>query len=254
MASATALSHLMPTPHSRVLWLCAATLAATLTGCNTERLASVAPKQAPVLAGHWTLDTAHSEGIGTAIAALDAQLHKRLRLARRAARRAGASDDPPHRRTRTGESDQHERTSRTASPDIPREPSVAVNAPLPGADLVREFVASVPAGRYLGIRFTPDQITVLSAGGAQECAPGVPTAITFGQGTAAQTCGWHQKAFMIRLKPLIGPTFSERFTLAPDGELVMTLRLAGNGIDVRLVRRYRRTPHAAVPALLPTSD
>lgn len=235
-----------------MLWLCAAALAATLAGCATDRLASVAPKKAPQLAGRWTLDAAHSEPISTAVTALEVQLRKRLQKLRHAHEQAATRRHPV--RAGGDDHDRDERRPHGRRSSEPQEPSVSVNAPLPGSEFVRELVASVPAGTYLGLRFASGQVTVRSAQHTQDCTLGIPTSITLGEGSATETCGWRKKAFLIEFKPLVGPMLSERFTLDHSGELVMMLRISGGNINVRLVRRYRRTPHASPPVLLPTGD
>lgn len=239
---------------SRVLCLWALTLGAALSGCAMERLKTVPPASAPQLAGNWTLDAANSEHVDAAVMSLEAQLHGLMLRARKAAR---AADQTESRRLERAQPRQDTKQTQGAPPannDTVQEPSVEVSAPLLGASWVREFIAHVPVGDYLGIVMPPGQFTARSAGGSQECSLGVPTVITFGNGTAHQACGWQGSDFLIELRPLLGPRLSERFALEPNGELSMTLHLSGHGIDVRLVRRYRRTPNAKLPILLPTSD
>lgn len=250
----------VPTHPVRALCLCAATFAVTLSGCAADRLKTVAPRDAPRLAGNWTLDPSTSEPLHTAVIRLQTQLRGLMRRARHAARaaehsrRAPRASEPPRQ-----DRDHDERTP--PATDTPageagplQEPGVEVSAPLFGAAWMREFIARVPVGDYLGIGIAPGVFTVRSAGGSQQCDLGVPTAVTFGEGTADQTCGWRGSDFLIELRPRIGPELTERFALEPGGELMMSLHLTGNGIDVRLIRRYRRTPRAVAPALLPTSD
>ena len=244
----------MPSPTYRVLIVCAATLAAALSGCSADRLSLAAPAQAPHLAGNWHLDAAHSERIDAAVGRLESQLRAHMRKLRRAARRAEAQPSTPPAR-RDGDADEGAPARSEARHSTVQEPSVEVSAPSFGAAWIREFIGHVPVGNDLGIALTPAQFTLSSASGAQQCSLGVPTSIAFGRhDTASQSCGWRGHAFLIELQPLLGPRLSERFEIAPDGELVMTLHMAGHGIDVRLVRRYRRTARGAPQTLLPTSD
>ncbi len=246
----------MPTAPSRALCLCAAMLAATLTGCAAERLKAVAPPSAPKLVGRWTLDRAQSEHVDAAVMSLETQLRGLLRRARRAAQRAEQAQgerEPPRRRGERNAASPPAGEAGGGEPTL-HEPGVVVSAPLLGASWVREFIGHVPVGSYLGVRLTPEAFSVHSAGGIQQCTLGVPTAIAYGHSGANQMCGWEGHDFLIVVKPLLGPQLTERFALSPNGELVMTLHLAGHGINVRLIRRYRRTPHATPPVLLPTSD
>lgn len=249
----------MPTPSPCVLCLCVATLAATLSGCAAERLKAAPPSHAPHLAGNWTLDAARSEHISTAVTSLQSQLHRLVIKAQRA-HQAAASEEPPAAGSQPAHKPgEHGRDERRAGPQAGgssalQEPGVEVSAPMFGAAWVREFIGHVPVGDYLGLRLTAGQFALRSAAGIQECALGIQTAMAFGDGGAVQTCGWDDQSFIVRLVPLIGPQLTERFAVSPHGELVMTLHMSGHGIDVRLMRRYRRTPHAVAPALLPTSD
>jgi hypothetical protein len=249
----------MITHPSRVLWLCATALALGLSGCGTVQLKPVPPRNPPQLAGHWTLDPANSEPIDAAVNSLEAQLRGLAARAHPAAGRAAQPPSEPRRHERRPAQNGGASAGAPAGTDAGdanavEEPSVEVSAPRLGAGWVREFIAHVPVGDYLGIGMAPGLVTVRSAAGSQQCSLGVPTAITFGDSPANETCGWDGQAFIIEILPLIGPRLTERFALAPDGELAMTLHLSGHGIDVRLIRRYRRNPHAVPPVLLPTSD
>ena len=252
----------MPTPSPRVLCLCVATLAATLTGCAADRLKAAPPSHAPRLAGNWTLDAAQSGHVSAAVTTLQNQLRHLVRKAHRAHLAAeqqeptAGQSQPTRKPGEQGEHDRGERQAdaRSGGSSTLQEPGVEVSAPMFGAAWVREFIGHVPVGDYLGLRLTPSQFVLRSAGGIQECTLGIPTAIAFGDGGAVQTCGWDDQSFVVRLVPLIGPQLTERFALSPHGELVMTLHMSDHGIDVRLIRRYRRTPDAVAPALLPTSD
>ena len=248
----------MPTPSARAWCLCAALLAGTLSACASQRLSAVAPAKTPQLAGNWTLDPVHSEHLDAAVLTLQQQLHKlMLRVHHPAPAAHPAPMRPPERHRPGQQADQDEGAPPAAAQSGAaqlQEPAVEVSAPLLGATWVREFIAHVPVGTYLGIGMTPSVFTLRSAGGVQQCTLGLRAAVAFGHGGADQTCGWRSRNFLIVLQPLIGPRLSERFALGPADVITMTLHLSGHGINVRLIRRYRRTPNAAPPVLLPTSD
>ena len=246
----------MPTPPSRALRLCAAALAATLSGCSAAPLRLAAPAHAPHLTGNWRLDDAHSEPIDAAVTLLQAQLHTRMLKALRAMKRAqGRAQTPPAPPPgRTHEQDGSSAPIHSGGSTV-REPGVEVSAPMFGAAWVRELIGHVPVGSLLSLALSPGEFSLTSAAGVQQCNLGIPTVIAFGpHDTANQSCGWRGHAFIIELQPLLGPKLSEQFAIAPGGELVMTLHLSGQGVDVSLVRRYRRTTHGPPQTLLPTSD
>ncbi|MGC8519734.1 MAG: hypothetical protein ACP5P4_14625 [Steroidobacteraceae bacterium] len=246
----------MPTPPSRAPRLCAAALAAALSGCSAAPLRLAPPAHAPHLSGNWRLDAAHSEPIDAAVTLLQTQLHARmlkaLRAMKRAQGRAQTQSGPPPGR-------DHEQGGSSApirdSGHTVQEPGVEVSAPMFGAAWVGELIGHVPVGSILSLALSPGEFSLTSADGVQQCSLGIPTVIAFGpHDTANQSCGWRGRAFIIELEPLLGPKLSEQFAIAPGGELVMTLHLSGHGVNVSLVRRYRRTTQGPPQTLLPTSD
>ena len=231
----------MPTCPVRTLCLCAALLATALAGC-ADQLKVTPPPHPPHLTGDWQLDQAASERLDIAVADLQAQLSKHMHHAHSASPSGGVGT--PHReRDASGGGQGPRQTEGSGGPNTQQAPAVVVSAPRVGANLVQEFVAGVPEGDDLALRVAPSVFTLQTGEGSQQCTPGVPIAVTLGEVAANLTCGWQDASFVVRTEPLYGPTLTERYGLAPDGELVLTLRLAGGGLDVRLVRRYRRTSH-----------
>ena len=246
----------MPTRPSRALRLSASAFVAALSGCSMAPLRLTAPAHAPHLAGNWQLDAAHSEPIDAAVKRLQAQLHARMRKALRAMKRAEARAQSESAPSSGGD---HDRDGSSAPARIGghtvQEPGVEVSAPMFGAAWVRELIGHVPVGSRLNLALSPREFSLTSATGIQQCNLGIPTVVTFGpHDTANQSCGWRGHAFVIELQPLLAPKLSEQFAIAPGGELVMTLHLSGQGVDVTLVRRYRRTTQGPPQTLLPTSD
>lgn len=246
----------MPTPPSRALRLCAAALVAALSGCSAAPLRLAPPAHAPHLSGDWRLDAAHSEPIEAAVKRLQAQLHARMHKALLAMQRAEA---PAQRQSTPAPG--HDHAARSASAPVHgggrtvQEPGVEVSAPMFGAAWVRELIGHVPVGSILALALSRHAFSLTSATGVQQCSLGIPTVIAFGpHDTANQSCGWRGRTFIIELQPLLGPKLSEQFAIAPGGELLMTLHLSGHGVNVSLVRRYRRTTQGPPQTLLPTSD
>jgi len=229
-------------PH-RSLWLCAMLLALVLAGCATE-LQVRPPAHAPQLTGDWRLDEASSGHVSAAVADLQAQLLKRMGPRHPAATAHGGTGRPAA---------AHAPNSSAGGTAGQQAPAVVVSAPRVGANLVEEFLAHVPEGNDLALRVTPAAFTQQTGAGAEQCTPGVLIAVTLGHVGADETCGWSARAFLVRIKPEYGPTLTERYALAPNGALILTLHLAGDGLDVRLIRRYRRTSHPP-PTPLPSAD
>ena len=230
---------------ARLLPLCAAVLAIT-AGCAAHRLLATAPAGLR-LGGDWVLDPAASENTAQAVAHLQAEISNAMHLR---PQRASGSAEAGARRRRMG-----------AGPAAPRgdagrtgpQPSAAARAqPAPGAALIQEFLSNI-AGNNLAITVTAGSVTVASDDSSQQYAPGVQTAVEWGRIGAQQISGWQGRRYVIDTRPEWGPAITQSYGLAPDGMLVVTLRLEGSGIDATLTRRYRRTKHAP-RALLPTNN
>lgn len=232
---------------ARLLSLCAALVMVAITGCASNRMAATAPPGIR-LAGNWALDPAASEDIDQVIAHLRAEISKASHA--RPARAGGGFGAGPRRRVmRRREHGASSGAGRTA----PRASAAAAGfSPAPGAALIQQFLSNVP-GNDLTVTITQNSFTVTSGASSQQYTPGVQAAVEWGQVSAEQTSGWRGRRYVIDTRPAWGPASTQSYGLAPDGMLVMTLRLHGKGIDATLTRRYRRTNRAAA-TLLPTDD
>ncbi len=234
----------MPTRPHRSLCLCVALLPWVLAGC-ADQLKVTPPADPPHLTGDWRLNEASSGRVNVAVADLQSQLLKLTDQSHPSpAARSGGT------RGRSAGPTPHSSAGRSSGQQAP---AIVVSAPRVGANLVEEFLAHVPEGNDLALRVAPGAFTQQTGAGSEQCTPGVLLAVTLGHVGADEICGWNGRAFVVRIKPEYGPTLTERYALAPKGELVLTLRLAGGGLDVRLVRRYRRTSRPP-PSPLPTGD
>ena len=235
---------------ARLFPCCAALLAVTAAGCASHRLAATAPAGLR-LSGNWALEPAASEGTAQVVAHLQAELSKALRRQRAQAGAGPAETGGRRRDMRPGGAGPAGRAGRTERAG-PKASDAAGFHPAPGAALVQELLSNVP-GNDLTITVAPGSVTVASNDSSQQYTPGLRTAVEWGQIGAEQISGWQGRRYVIDIRPMWGPSVTQSYGLAPDGTLVVTVRLHGNGIDATVTRRYRRTRHAP-PALLPTSD
>ena len=233
---------------TRLLPCCAALLAVTVAGCASHRLLATAPAGLR-LSGNWALDPAASEDTAQVVAHLQAETSNALHL--RPQRAGGGPAGAGGRRRGMGR-DAGAGAPGGAGRAGPQASAPARFHPAPGAALIQEFLSNVP-GNNLTITVRPGSITVASDDSSQQYASGVRTAVEWGRISAEQISGWQGRRYVIDTRPEWGPAVTQSYALAPDGMLVVTLRLQGNGIEAILTRRYRRTKHAP-PVLLPTSD
>lgn len=234
------------TIRARLLPRCAALLALAVAGCTAHRLLATAPAGLR-LSGNWVLEPAASEDTAQVIAHLRAEISTSLH-AQPAHGGGGFAGGGTRRRVMGPGAAAPGGGGRTG----PQASAAARVPPMPGAALIREFLANVPGNR-LTITVAPGSVTVTSGDSSQQYTPGVQTAVEWGRISAAQISGWQGRRYVIDTRPEWGPAITQSYALAPDGMLVVTLRLQGNGIEAILTRRYRRTKHAP-PVLLPTSD
>ncbi len=232
---------------ARLLPCCAALLAVTVAGCASHQLLATAPAGLR-LSGDWALDRAASENTAQAVAHLQAEISNAMHLQ---APRAGGGPAAGGRRRSLGQ-DAGATAPGGAGRTGPQASAPARLHPAPGAALIQEFLSNIP-GNNLAITVRPGSVTVASDDSSQQYASGVRTAVEWGRISAEQICGWQGRRYVIDTRPEWGPAVTQSYALAPDGTLVVTLRLQGNGIEATLTRRYRRTKHAP-RMLLPTSD
>ena len=231
----------------RRLPLCAEFLTLTLVGCASERLSSTAPPGLR-LSGNWALDPAASDDIGQAVARLRTQIDKALRLARRAQPEGGVGD-AMRRRREAPRRDSDETAGGGGQASAPVELG---GPPPPGAALVQEFLSNVP-GSYLTITVAPGSFSVASGNALQQYSTGVRTAVELGEVNAEQRSGWQGRKYIIDTRPEWGPAITQSYGLAPDGNLMATVHLHGQGIDTAVTLHYRRTKQAPA-ALLPSNN
>lgn len=233
-------------PSRARLSLCAVSLLVTLAGCAATPLKTTAPPGLQ-LSGNWALDPAASEDVGRAVTTLRAQIDKALHL-RRHAQPAAGFGGPMRRRASPGDSDERSGERGGGTPASGQ----AAGAARPSSALVQELLAYVPGG-YLTISTAPDSFSIGSANASEQYSPGIQTAVELGSSNAEQSCGWQGRRFVIETRPEWGPAMTQSYGLAPDGKLVATVRLHGEGIDTTVTLRYQRTKEAPA-ALLPTTD
>ncbi len=233
---------------ARLFPLCTVWLAIALSGCASDRLADTAPAGVR-LGGNWALDPAASDDTGRVVERLQAQIDRALHPRRR---NAPAGEYAAARRRGPGQPGDSGEASESAERTRPSAPARPAGGPRAAAALVQEFLANVP-GSYLSITVAPGSFNVVSENASQQYAPGVQTAVELGQFSAEQICGWKDRKFVIDTRPQLGPALTQSYGLAPDGKLVVTVRLDGAGINAAVTLRYERTRQTPA-AVLPTSD
>jgi hypothetical protein len=108
---------------------------------------------------------------------------------------------------------------------------------------------------YLTIRQSPEQISFDYGTTARTYTPGGHSVVSSENGVADQTSGWSGKAYVILIRPQLGPPFSEEYALSPDGkQLIVKTHIGPFELQkVNLTRVYDATS-AVVPNSGPSNE
>lgn len=207
-------------------------LAACLAACTSlGSLSSEAPADVN-LAGTWKLDPQHSTDSRAVLANM-------LKTARHGAERARA------------------RSGGMAGFAAANSSDAALLAPprlffAPDLSLQRSLLAN---GDWLKIEQRPDEIILSNGETSRSYVPGEHSVVSVPGGVADQRSGWNSRAYVIRLKPQIGPSATETFKLSPGGkQLVEIIDIGRDGTvpAAKVTRVY--VPTQEPPSVLPSDD
>lgn len=234
----------MATGQSLKLVVLAATLAASviLTGCM-----SAGSPQAPPglrLDGAWKLDRSASDDP-------QKQIDKLREAVAKIARRRAPSMPPP------GPGGRGMRGPRTA-PDTDDQDTSLRGAPadyLSHSPTMHELMDFITRGDYLTVRQETDSFGLQFGSSARSFTPGGHSVVSAETGVADQVSGWKGKAYVIDIKPQVGPAITESYSLSDDQKnLIVKLHVAGSDLPaVDLKEVYAHTAESA-PRALPTNE
>ena len=212
----------MPQPCGyRALSVALATLLAALAlgGCGASHGLEETPPAGYSLAGAWRLDPQRSTDSSKAL--------QELR---------------PHREPRTYE------------PVGPADP-VALPPPPPYRPPIDMQTAELRGGNFLQIEQRPDEFIIVNGATRRSFTPGAHSVVSVSSGVADQVSGWKGRAYVIDIKPQLGPRITEQYRLSDDGKaLIETIHIASEGRvpHVDVTRVY--VPADRVPTPLPQGD
>ncbi len=72
-------------------------------------------------------------------------------------------------------------------------------------------------GQWLKIQQSDTEMAIANDVTSRSFTPGQESVVSVNSGVADQVSGWSGKDYEISLKPQIGPTVEETYTLSPDG-------------------------------------
>jgi hypothetical protein len=109
-------------------------------------------------------------------------------------------------------------------------------------------------GDHLTVVQKPDEMVFDFGGQRRSFTPGAHSVVSAEGGVGDQTSGWHNKSYVISIRPQNGPSVTETFGLSPDGkQLLETLHIDQYelpfAVDVK--RTYDRTTETGPRQLSP---
>lgn len=214
-----------------------------MTACSLSPGKAEAPEGVR-LDGAWKLDHAVSDDPQTQIDKL------REAVAKMAARR------PPTPMPVAGPGGRM-RQRPTDLDDTP-DPTSVRNAPgdyLNHSPTFHELMDFITHGDYLTVHQEADRFALQYGSSARSFTPGGHSVVSAETGVADQVSGWKGKAYVIQIKPQVGPALTEEYSLSEDQKnLIVKLQVAGSDLPaVQLKQVYARTTDSA-PRALPTNE
>lgn len=237
-------------------------IVAALAGCAGSRLSPDIPAGVR-LEGVWRLNRGASDDPGKVIDAMRAEALKRMRRA------IGASAAPPPmsggqgRRGRRGQSgdqgSQGGSDDQQAREEAAQQAATAIAGPhfdpLRRSPTMHALTAILSRSDFLTVRQTPDQMVFDYGTTVRRYTPGGHSVVSSETGVADQNSGWKSKAYVIDVKPQVGPEVTEEYGLSPDGKhLVLKLQIGSFDLPkINLTRVYDPTGEV-VPTARPSND
>jgi|HubBroStandDraft_5_1064220.scaffolds.fasta_scaffold58444_1 hypothetical protein len=99
-------------------------------------------------------------------------------------------------------------------------------------------------GQWLKIRQTDTEVSIVNAATSRSYTPGERSVVSVPSGVADQVSGWSGRDYDIYLKPQIGPSVRETYTLSADGrQLLVKIEVGSEGRNqsIKVTRTYDRS-------------
>jgi len=214
------------------LLLGASAVAVLCAGCAGERVSADTPPGVS-LAGSWRLDAAASDDpqkILTTMREQAAKIISRNAAIQQARIAAGAA----------------------APNDVPEEHGPRRD-PLHHSQMAHVLQDVMARGEYLTIRQGPEEIVFDYGTSRHSYTPGAHSVVSSENGVADQKSGWHGRAYVIAVKPQMGPEITDSYALAADGKSITEkLHIASYELPAQTLTRVYQAAASPPPRQLPT--
>jgi len=99
-------------------------------------------------------------------------------------------------------------------------------------------------GQWLKIRQTDTEVSIVNAATSRSYTPGERSVVSVPSGVADQVSGWSGRDYNIYLRPQVGPSVRETYTLSADGrQLLVKIEVGSEGRNnaMKVTRTYDRS-------------
>lgn len=220
------------------------TLAAVLAGCVAGGSAEAPPGVR--MDGPWKLDHSASDDPQKA-------LDKLRKFAARTAQRHGPSG--AMQATARGGRGGGRRQGGEESEDPNAGPRLQGPELLAHSPVMHELMAFITRGDYLTVHQEPERFVLDYGTSGRSFTPGSRSVVSAETGVADQYTGWKGKSYVIDVRPQVGPSITEEYSLSPDQQhLIVKLHVGSSDLpSVDLKQVYARTTDI-VPRAVPLHD
>jgi hypothetical protein len=227
-----------------------------LTTCLTGMLAgclSAGSAEAPAgvrLDGAWKLDRSASDDP-------QKQIDKLRQVAAKLAQRRGPTIQPGAS-PREGGSRRGQPRTVDSQPDD--QTLLGMARPTAGdllknSQAMHELMAFLAHGDFLTVQQDPERFELKYGESGRSFTPGAKSVVSAETGVADQVSGWQGKAYVINVRPQVGPSVMEEYSMSDDQKhLVVKLHVESSelpAVDLKLV--YARV-NAVGPRAMPSND
>jgi hypothetical protein len=163
----------------------------------------------------------------------------------------------PQRSTDSDKALQQLRPHREPRPIQPAGPidPVAPPPPQPYRPPIDIQATELRGGNFLQIEQRPDELIITNGATRRSFTPGAHSVVSVSSGVADQVSGWKGRAYVIDVRPQLGPHIVEQYRRSDDGkDLIETIHIGSEGRvpKVDVTRVY--VPADQVPQPLPQGD
>ncbi|MBS0580054.1 MAG: hypothetical protein JSR36_12435 [Proteobacteria bacterium] len=141
------------------------------------------------------------------------------------------------------------------SPDGAGAGAARRSDPLRRSPMAAIIHALMERGDFLTIRQSADEVVFDYGTVRRSFTPGAHSVVSAEGGVGDQMSGWHDKSYVIQIRPQNGPEVTETYALSPDGkQLLDTVAIAAAELPAVRIRRVYEPTTETAPHNLPATD